>query len=258
MPVKDDGNRLGCARCHNLLADKSKVAQRVETKPKASTYDAKESVEVDVPLVDPRLAPPTLDDWSLDADLAAVTRLMQSLKLEHAYVPQPPPPPAEKHSSRRDSYHDLHAPQLLAGPHFRAARSPKRSNWLTWPALMTGMMGFTCGAVLLTWSFLTGRGDLWAYGMPTILAGQALLVLGLVLQLEGLWQNNRETRDSLRDLDKELAELRHATTLLTSSQSGAGQSFYAHMAEGASPNLLLADVKGQLDLLAARLAQTRE
>jgi hypothetical protein len=44
---------------------------------------------------------------------------------------------------------------------------------------------------------------------------------------------------------------------MSSTHSTHGQSFYAHMAEGASPHLLLADVKGQLDVIAMRLAQTR-
>ncbi len=138
--------------------------------------------------------------------------------------------------------------------------SPKapRGNLFAWPALMLGMMAFTCGGVLLGWSFATGRGDLWTYGMPAVLAGQGLLVLGLVLQLEGLWQSNRDTRETLVGLDRELSELRHTTSILSTTHSAPGQSFYAHMAEGASPHLLLADVKGQLDVIAMRLAETRK
>ena len=247
IAVPEHGNRLGCARCHGSFGERTKpeVAAASDIQPGAAEATP-----------DPSFAPPPLDDWNLDADLAAVTRLMQSLRLEHAGVPAVPSSPTS--SRTKTAFHDLHPAQALTGHHFHAASTGKRSHWFAWPALMLGMMGFTCGAVLLTWSFLTGRGDLWTYGMPAVLGGQALLVLGLVLQLEGLWHNNRETRDTLQELDRELAELRHATTLLTSSQSSAGQSFYAHMAEGASPNLLLADVKGQLDLIAARLSQSRE
>jgi hypothetical protein len=137
-------------------------------------------------------------------------------------------------------------------------KSPKRSAAFAWPALMLGMMTFTCGAVLTVWSFVAGRDDLWTYGLPAVLAGQGLLVLGLVLQLEGLWQNNRDTRETLDDLDRELAELRHATAVLTSTHTAPSQSFYNHMAEGASPHLLLADVKGQLDVIAMRLANVKK
>jgi hypothetical protein len=91
--------------------------------------------------------------------------------------------------------------------------------------------------------------------MPLALAGQAALVIGLILQLESLWQNTRDTSSTLGDLDSQLRDLRHATTMLSTTHSNSAQSFYAHMAEGASPELLLADLKGQLDLLAARMAK---
>jgi hypothetical protein len=39
------------------------------------------------------------------------------------------------------------------------------------------------------------------------------------------------------------------------THSAPAQSFYAHMAGGASPQLLLADLKGQLDLLAVRMSE---
>ena len=44
-------------------------------------------------------------------------------------------------------------------------------------------------------------------------------------------------------------------TLLGTSHGSPAGSFYAHMARGASPQLLLADLKSQLDLLAVKLGQ---
>ncbi len=118
-------------------------------------------------------------------------------------------------------------------------------------------MTFVCGAVLLGWSFVEARSELWNLGMPLTLFGQAALLIGLILQLDGLWQSNRETASTLDELDDEVHNLRHATTLLTSTHSTSAQSFYVHMADGASPQLLLADLKGQLDLLAMKLANER-
>jgi hypothetical protein len=59
----------------------------------------------------------------------------------------------------------------------------------------------------------------------------------------------------LSALDGELKNVRQATTLLSSTQAGGAQSFYLHLAEGASPQLLLADLKGQMDLLAQQMAR---
>lgn len=116
-------------------------------------------------------------------------------------------------------------------------------------------MCLACGGVLLGWSLVTGRSELWNLGLPLALLGQAGLLVGLVLQLENLWQSNRETTHTLDELDEQLLELRHATTLLTTTHSTSAQSFYTHLAEGASPQLMLADLKGQLDLLAVKMAK---
>lgn len=246
IAIPEDGYRLGCARCQQPFGEPQAVEPAVCAPPTPVAA---------VP--DPLRAPPLLDDWNLDTDLAAVTRIMQSLRAEgalHTPAPLPREAPPRATEPRLPAWHAA-AAHAVPEPH-RPTLKTKRANWLTWPALMLGMMAFACGAVLLTWSFVANRSDLWTIGLPAVLAGQALLVLGLVLQLEGLWQNNRETRNTLGELDHELAELREATTLLSSTQSSSGQSFYTHMAEGASPHLLLADVKGQLDLIAARLGQT--
>jgi hypothetical protein len=122
-----------------------------------------------------------------------------------------------------------------------------------WLLLSLGLATFACGSVLLGWSFATDREDLWPLGMPLALAGQAALIVGLVLQLDGLWRTSRKTEETLSVLDGELSKVRQATTLLSSSHSGPSQSFYLHMAEGASPQLLLSDLKGQLDLLAQQI-----
>jgi hypothetical protein len=125
---------------------------------------------------------------------------------------------------------------------------------LSWTLLSLGLMSFVFGGALLTWSFLAERSDLWRLGMPFILAGQAALVLGLVFQLDDLRRGHRAANESLSELDEQLAQLRHAATLLSSPQRNSAQSFYLHLAEGANPHLLLADLKGQLDMLALRLS----
>ena len=119
-------------------------------------------------------------------------------------------------------------------------------------------MTFAFGAVLLGWSFWMGRADLWRLGMPFTLAGQAALIIGLAFQLDGLSRGNQAAAESLDELDDQLDELRRATTLLSTSHSGPSQSFYSHMASGAGPHLLLADLKSQLDLLAIRLADEKK
>jgi hypothetical protein len=187
------------------------------------------------------------EDWQLEADLRSVHRLVEDLRR------------MDRIDRAGPAAHSPHVPPLAhpAHQHSAATTAPPRGNLLAWTLVSLGLATFACGAVLLGWSFAAGRTDLWPIGMPLALAGQAGLIVGLILQLDGLWHASRRTEQTLGDLDEELGRVRHATTMLSTTKSASGQSFYAHMAEGASPQLLLADVKGQLDLLAQQIASRR-
>jgi hypothetical protein len=191
--------------------------------------------------------PIALDDWELDDDLCAVDRLASSLRIDSGHASMPPRPAmADRQSSQ--------------SPEVRRDRRRRRKPVaiaLAWSILSLGLVAFIFGGALLAWSFVASRGDLWAWGMPLTLGGQALLLIGVVLQLDGLWQNNCQTAEALDELDEQIGSLRHSTSLLGSTHSTAAQSFYAHVADGASPQMLLADLKGQLDILAVKLAQQK-
>jgi hypothetical protein len=202
----------------------------------------------------PRLA----DDWELDADLRGVERLLGTLKASSQPLQRDAGAAAHRHSANEPTSVHRHAAHEDSTRWYAAAATARpQSHSLAWCILALGLATFACGAVLLGWSFAAERDDLWPLGLPLALVGQAGLILGLVLQLDGLWQSNRQTSQSLTHLDDELSRVRHATTLLTTTKNASAQSFYAHMAEGASPQLLLADLKGQLDLLAQQMASQR-
>jgi len=190
---------------------------------------------------------PSADDWALEAELRGVERLVGSLRgaaspgTAHAAHPAPP---------------TWHAPQEPVTRKPEAARST--SHAAAWTVLSIGLAVFACGGVLLGWSVIGQRDDLWPIGIPLALVGQAGLILGLILQLDGLWNTSRQATQALAELDDELANVRQATTLLSTSHASGAQSFYMHLAEGASSQLLLADLKGQLDLLAQQMATQRK
>ncbi len=120
--------------------------------------------------------------------------------------------------------------------------------------LSFGLMALVCGAVLLAWSVATHRSQLWSLGLPIALGGQLILVVGLGLQLARLWDDNRQTADQLESVDGRLGELNKTASLLSTSHNTPSQAFFSHLAGGANPQMLLADLKGQLDLLAVQMS----
>ncbi|MCA9144477.1 MAG: hypothetical protein H6821_02830 [Planctomycetaceae bacterium] len=242
-----DSSPVRCARCHTSFVGEARTT--ATDAPKASGLERKprHSPELRTDWLEKAL----LDDWELEDELNEAQQLVASLGA------------GERPGStfRVDATHTPGAtgesnPRRL---HRTKARRGKtaQSSFFSWCMLSIGLMAFVFGAVLVGWSFAGDRPDLWRLGLPFTLGGQAALIVGLVFQLDGLWRSNRDAAESLDELDSQLDELRHATSLLSTSHSSPAQSFYLHMADGASPNLLLADLKGQLDLLASRLADKR-
>lgn len=131
----------------------------------------------------------------------------------------------------------------------------KGSSWLCWVMIAAGTTLFSCGGALTVWSFLEGSDRWWPLGLPLYLVGQALLLAAVIVQVECASGQQRHTAESVALLREELTRVEQATTMLASSHSPAAQSFYVHLAQRASPHLLLADLKNQLDLLTMHLAK---
>ncbi len=138
------------------------------------------------------------DDWQIEADLRSVERLLVNLR-----------------STRIDQ------PAWLTAPHSHTSIAPPvqpaaeqvrlptvKSSLAAWAVVGLGLAALSCGAVLLGLAQLQARDDLWAIGLPLAIGGQAALIVGLVLQLEGLWHNNRQTVRTLTALDDELSRMR--------------------------------------------------
>ena len=207
--------------------------------------------------------PVDFDDWQLDDDLRAADRLIKEANGQFDE--------AEFRGTHHtvDAYHEAvrgwHAqlktrptvPDVAASRKHPQKPARTRPPLFAWSGISLGVMALVCGGVLLIWGYLFGRGELWTLGLPIVLGGQAVLILGIFLYIDGLWQTNRKTTESLEELDEDVADLRHATSMMSTTHSGPAQSFYAHMAEGASPELLLADLKGQMDVLTMRIARQR-
>jgi uncharacterized integral membrane protein len=247
MPAVANGDGgMACARCSNVLrvAPETDIAKRQEARVAAIA----DSVLAGSPFND---APPLIDTWRLDAELSEAERLLKAFS---------PLTSASANPSTQFAAHATRSPFDLATK--QTAQSPAAESTTTtsggvfaWLFLLAGTMALVCGGVLVGYSLYASRPALWNLGLPILLAGQAGLLLGVVLQLARIWQNHRRAAERLAKVDRQLGDLEQTTTLLGNTYGAGSSTFFAHLAEGASPHLLLADLKGQMDLLAMKMSR---
>lgn len=236
-----------CPRCAGQFSS-GKKAQAVSEE----TGKDEGSAQVELADLNAPASPPVIDCWELGEQLKHVERVLAARKADAK--------PRRRTRTRVDQAHGpgrAHS-RALGG---RSSRGPDRAapsllQSLIWPLMGLGLMTFVCGGVLIGWSLAADRAELWTIGLPIALVGQVGLLTGLVLQLERMWSDHRTAVTKLDHVDEELHDLKTATTLLGTTHSSAGSSFYAHLAGGASPQLLLTDLKSQLDLLAVKLGES--
>ena len=191
----------------------------------------------------------SFEDWSLDQ---SVRGLQARVGMGRRTKKRAMKPRYRRERRTRLRVDDRQSP--VNAPHKHKSRRDVGSSLLAWSLMSLGLMSFVCGAVLVGWSIIDDRPDLWNIGLPAAAAGQVGLLMGLVLQLERVWQNSRYAVRKLDQVDSQLNSLERATNMLGMTHSSASQAFYAHMADQSNPQLLLADLKGQLDLLAMNIA----
>lgn len=121
---------------------------------------------------------PPCEDWELDDTLRRVAFAVRSRGLAPA-------------TSRIDSAHpEPNAPHCgvaRVGGVFQAVEEFQSRGLLpalSWIALFLGTMAASCGGVLLGWSRLSARPELWGIGYPIALGGICCLVVALILQLD--------------------------------------------------------------------------
>lgn len=248
-----DQQHLCCSRCGEPVSGSTPAADLVEAELVSQVELDHDDELADLRLVDPHLAAP-FDTDTFDERLSEAKWKLQRV------VPLAEPVSFSGEIPRFDeSASWTFAPQYSrrtlpeASP---PASEPSGSNPAGWSVLVLGIAIFVCGAVLLGWSYWGDRPELWGLGVPITLAGQAGLLLGLVMLLERLSRENRTTADQLHQLDERLHEVRPGSPFEL-PHPPTGQAFYTHLAEGAKPEMLLNDLRRQLDLLAVRLSDRK-
>jgi hypothetical protein len=123
---------------------------------------------------------------------------------------------------------------------------------LAWLVVALGALALCGGLVLVAWSISSGRREFWELALGLTLGGQGTLILGLLLVVSRLWRTSRTAAMKLQDVHLRLGQLQRTAEALSANRGGA-PAFYADLARGAPPQILLANLKGQLDQLATRI-----
>ena len=128
------------------------------------------------------------------------------------------------------------------------------SQIVAWLVVVAGILLLAGGLGLVGWSLSTQQMLYWNLALGLTLGGQGTLILGLVLVISRLWRNSRYATAKLQDVHARLGQVQHATETLAATRAGGAPAFYADLVRGASPHVLLANLKGQVDQLATRVS----
>jgi hypothetical protein len=124
---------------------------------------------------------------------------------------------------------------------------------MAWIVVLVGMLGLAGGVALISWSLSSADMMYWNHAIGLALASQATLILGLVLVISRLWRSSRQSAAKLHEVHARLGQLQQTSETMAATRAGGAPAFYADLVRGASPHVMLANLKGQVDQLATRV-----
>jgi len=164
---------------------------------------------------------------------------------QHVWPESPVPPANVPHQTRT----------TRIGAKSKTLGRPTKGSWLLSLLLAGGVLGFCAGAGLLCWSIAFDLPQLWQQGMTLTISAEGLLITSLTWMAARLWRNGRSVNQQLHGVDRQLAEMQQITGTLAGSQTASSQHFYHHFSQAASPHMLVANLRGQMDQLASRIGR---
>jgi hypothetical protein len=175
------GGQYSCPRCGEMMP--SSHGCPVGT-------PSRESEQAEKPAPEP---PPTsdYDEWEMEERLR---------HLDRVYARNPLNGPLSRSESPQFRIDAQHAPiprQQPVAPH-PTSSGPGWLARLGRLALGLGVSVTVCGACLMIWSHYGARPDLMPLGIPIAVAGQVLLLLGLVTQFDSTGRESRPAPEPTR------------------------------------------------------------
>lgn len=144
-------------------------------------------------------------------------------------------------------------PASHSEPRRSPSPQPEGGQFLAWFVTLGGIVALAGGIGSLAWIIAHDAGIWWNHALALTLAGQGLLILGLALVVTRLWRNSRHASGKLQAVHADLAQLQRTADAISAMRAGGAPAFYADLVRGASPQMLLTNLKGQIDQLSSRL-----
>jgi hypothetical protein len=193
----------------------------------------------DAPTVAIRAPLSSFDTWELEEKLRHVDRILSGARFSTSLAAQPAGDAAQNSSVGSESTSGA----TLPGEQPRRSRVQSR---LAWTVVALGAAALTCGILLLAAGALIGRPGWQSFGLPITLLGQVALLLGMMMQLDLVWQGKRETASKLYRFQKRLVDLESLAAELTPTTTDEAATL-------PDERELMAELKSRLDLLSHRL-----
>jgi hypothetical protein len=246
------GGRIVCSQCQRPMAGRQQV-------PAAPICD--DGIELTEHVATRKNAAPPIhtDEWSIRQRARELDRV---LRRPMHFGATSGAAAARLGQQRIDPPHDLldqiartPPPTITTSaastPQIRPSRTTA-GQIFAWLIVASGAITLFAGIGLIGWSLHENEMQHWNLGLSLALGGQGALIFGLVMVVSRLWRNSRYATNRLQEMHARLGQLQNSADTISAMRGGA-PAFYADLARGASPQMLLSNLKGQLDQLATRL-----
>jgi hypothetical protein len=209
--------------------------------------------------------PPRFDAWRARRDVRHLSRQLRKPNPTSTASPERFPAGPRRFDPPQNLLDTLQnvgsgfAP-ITSAPTSRSLSRSHRTDglqYVSWLIVLAGTIVLAGGIGLIAWTLSAREMLYWNLAIGLTLGGQGALIFGLVMVNSRLWRNGRHAVHRLHDIQAQLGQLQHTAESLTAMRSGGAPTFYADLVRGASPHVLLANLKGQLDQLATRIGTGR-
>jgi len=236
--------RVACSRCQHVM--------RTNT-PAATLCDGGIALD-DLAAAAVSASPPKLDDWQSREQARKLGRALRRSAVAPSLPLECPPNHPRRLDPPANLFDNITHPIMPAAVSQvpPAARRSAGGQLAAWLIVVVGAAALCGGLGMIAWSLAANRTDFWNLALGLTVGGQGILIFGLVLVVSRLWRNSRYATGKLHDVHLRLGQVQRTADALAATRPSA-PAFYADLARGGSPAMLMANLKGQVEQLATQL-----